>query len=136
MWGCGHGDLDKVYTALPILTGPSGKPVELVICCGDFEALRNEEDLACMECPTKYKMMHNFWEYYTGVKKAPVLTLFIGGNHEPMNHMQELAYGGWVAPNIFYLGSSGVLWFRGLRIAGMSGIYNERNYSKDRKSVV
>lgn len=30
--------------------------------------------------------------------------MFIGGNHEASNHLQELPYGGWVAPNIYYLG--------------------------------
>jgi hypothetical protein len=37
-------------------------------------------------------------------------------------------YGGWVAPNIFYLGYAGVVNFGGFRIAGLSGIYNERHY--------
>lgn len=45
-----------------------------------------------------------FPRYYSGEKKAPVLTIFIGGNHEASNHLQELPYGGWVAPNIYYLG--------------------------------
>lgn len=44
--------------------------------------------------------------YYSGEKKAPILTVFIGGNHEASNHLQELPYGGWVAPNIYYLGMS------------------------------
>lgn len=44
------------------------------------------------------------FRYYSGEKKAPILTVFIGGNHEASNHMQELPYGGWVAPNIYYLG--------------------------------
>ena len=48
--------------------------------------------------------MITFYKYYSGEKKAPVLTICIGGNHEASNHMQELPYGGWVAPNIFYLG--------------------------------
>lgn len=48
--------------------------------------------------------------YYSGEKKAPVLTVFIGGNHEASNHLQELPYGGWVAPNIYYLGMC--LWVR------------------------
>lgn len=47
--------------------------------------------------------------YYSGEKKAPVLTVFIGGNHEASNHLQELPYGGWVAPNIYYLGRLGRL---------------------------
>jgi len=42
--------------------------------------------------------------YYSGEKTAPVLTIFIGGNHEASNYLQELPYGGWVAPNIYYLG--------------------------------
>lgn len=44
------------------------------------------------------------FRYYSGEKKAPILTVFIGGNHEASNHLQELPYGGWVAPNIYYLG--------------------------------
>lgn len=44
------------------------------------------------------------FRYYSGEKKAPVLTIFIGGNHEASNHLQELPYGGWVAPNIYFLG--------------------------------
>jgi len=46
----------------------------------------------------------NNCRYYSGEKKAPVLTVFIGGNHEASNYLQELPYGGWVAPNIYYLG--------------------------------
>ena len=37
-------------------------------------------------------------------------------------------YGGWVCPNIYYLGHSGVIRFGGLRIAGISGIYNPHHY--------
>lgn len=37
---------------------------------------------------------------------APVLTIFIGGNHEASNYLQELPYGGWVAPNIYYMGEN------------------------------
>ena len=44
--------------------------------------------------------------------------------------MRELYYGGWVAPNIYFMGYSSVINFRGLRIAGMSGIYNGRNYRR------
>ena len=52
----------------------------------------------------------------------------VGGNHEAANHLWELHYGGWVAPNIYYLGAAGVVNFAGLRIAGLSGIYNPRHY--------
>jgi lariat debranching enzyme len=38
-------------------------------------------------------------------------------------------HGGWVAPNIYYLGIGGVVNFRGLRIAGWSGIYKDKDWS-------
>lgn len=37
-------------------------------------------------------------------------------------------YGGWVAPNIYFLGFAGVVKFGNIRIGGLSGIYNERHY--------
>lgn len=42
--------------------------------------------------------------YYKGEKEAPILTIFVGGNHEASNYLQELPYGGWVAPNIYFMG--------------------------------
>jgi lariat debranching enzyme len=35
--------------------------------------------------------------------------VFIGGNHEASNYMQELPYGGWVAKNIYYMGKTTTL---------------------------
>ena len=50
-------------------------------------------------------------QYYSGEKVAPVLTIFVGGNHEASNYLQELPYGGWVAPNIYYLGYAGRIFY-------------------------
>uniref|UniRef100_A0A2K6UIE3 Debranching RNA lariats 1 n=1 Tax=Saimiri boliviensis boliviensis TaxID=39432 RepID=A0A2K6UIE3_SAIBB len=102
--GCCHGELDKIYETLALAERRGPGPVDLLLCCGDFQAVRNEADLRCMAVPPKYRHMQTFYRYYSGEKKAPVLTLFIGGNHEASNHLQELPYGGWVAPNIYYLG--------------------------------
>ena len=54
----------------------------------------------------------------------------VGGNHEAANHLWELYHGGWVAPNITYLGAAGVVNFGGVRIAGLSGIFNPRHYKQ------
>jgi len=78
--------------------------------------------------PEKYHRLGDFAAYYSGTKRAPVLTVFIGGNHEASNYLHELFYGGWVAPNIYYLGCSGAITYRGLRIAGLSGIYKPYDY--------
>ena len=83
-----------------------------------------------MSVPQKFRALGDFHEYYSGARKAPYLTLFVGGNHEASSHLQELYYGGWVAPNIYYLGAANVVRFGGLRIAGMSGIWKGYNYNK------
>ena len=83
-----------------------------------------------MSVPVKYRQLGDFWEYYKGARLAPYLTIFVGGNHEASNYMTELYYGGWVAPNIYYMGAANVLQFGGLRIAGLSGIWKGPDFRK------
>jgi lariat debranching enzyme len=44
--------------------------------------------------------------------------------------MRELYYGGWAAPNIYYLGAANVLRVGPIRIAGLSGIWKGFDYRK------
>ncbi|EFN82906.1 Lariat debranching enzyme [Harpegnathos saltator] len=126
--GCTHGELDIIYETIQEIEKVDGRKIDLLICCGDFQATRNLSDLECMAVPDKYKDICTFYKYYSGEKEAPVLTIFIGGNHEASNHLQELPYGGWVAPNIYYLGYAGVIQVAGIRIAGLSGIYKSQDW--------
>ncbi|CUS13601.1 unnamed protein product [Tuber aestivum] len=127
--GCGHGTLNAIYDSIKRACKINRyPPVDLLIIGGDFQAVRNLRDLNVMSCPPKYRALGDFHEYYSGARKAPMLTIFVGGNHEASSHLWELFYGGWVAPNIYYMGAASVLNFRGLRIGGLSGIYNERHY--------
>jgi lariat debranching enzyme len=36
--------------------------------------------------------------------------------------------GGWLAPNVYYLGAAGCVSYKGLVIAGISGIYKSGDY--------
>ena len=83
-----------------------------------------------MSCPVKYRAIGDFHSYYSGINKAPYLTIFVGGNHEASSHLWELFYGGWVAPNIYYMGAANVVRLGGVRIAGMSGIWKGYNFNK------
>lgn len=83
-----------------------------------------------MSVPQKYRAIGDFHEYYSGARSAPYLTIFVGGNHEASNHLFELYYGGWVAPNIYYMGAANVIRCGPLRIAGFSGIWKGYDYRK------
>ncbi|KAF7594444.1 lariat debranching enzyme [Aspergillus hancockii] len=129
--GCGHGCLHDIYASVEHAAQLKGwDGVDLLIIGGDFQAVRNSYDMACMSVPQKYKELGDFHEYYSGRRKAPYLTIFIGGNHEAGNHLFELYYGGWVAPNIYYLGAANVIRCGPLRIGGISGIWKGYDYRK------
>ncbi|XP_052814351.1 lariat debranching enzyme-like [Mya arenaria] len=128
--GCCHGELDNIYETLQLLEQKNNIKVDLLLICGDFQSVRNKADMECMAVPSKYMQMNTFYKYYSGEKVAPVLTVFIGGNHEASNYLQELPYGGWVAPKIYYMGYANVVKFGGVRIGGMSGIYKGKDFNK------
>ncbi|KAL1885163.1 lariat debranching enzyme [Paecilomyces lecythidis] len=129
--GCGHGKLHDIYASVEEAAKLKGwDGVDLVIIGGDFQAVRNSYDLNGMSVPKKYRQIGDFHEYYSGTRTAPYLTIYVGGNHEAYNHQFELYYGGWVAPNIYYLGAANVLRCGPLRIAGISGIFKGYDYRR------
>ncbi|KAJ5371364.1 Lariat debranching enzyme [Penicillium cataractarum] len=129
--GCAHGGFDEIYTLLKARAEEKGwETIDLVIIGGDFQALRNANDAACISVPAKWKSMGDFYKYYGGEAVAPYLTIFCGGNHEASNYMYELYYGGWAAPNIYYLGAANIVRFGPLRISAMSGIWKGYDFRK------
>jgi len=136
--GCLHGELQKVYETIHEIEERENYKVDVLLCCGDFQATRNLADLKCMAVPDKFKEMGTFYKYYSGELKAPILTFVIGGNHEASNHMQELPFGGWLCPNIYFLGNCGVVDLVdktgevALTIGGLSGIFKGHDYLKGR----
>lgn len=126
--GCLHGELNKIYADIEQRQDPEDK-VQLLLVCGDFQSLRNENDFKCLAVPKKFQVLGDFHEYYHGKRKAPILTLFVGGNHEASNYLASLPFGGWIAHNIYYMGYVSVVKFGGLRIGGISGIYKKHDAS-------
>lgn len=88
--GCCHGELDNIYASISRTERTQGINVDLVIICGDFQAMRNPADLESFAAPPKYHEMGDFYKYYSGKKLAPYLTIVIGGNHEASNYLKEL----------------------------------------------
>lgn len=60
--GCCHGELDKIYETIAYLEKKEGVKVDLLLCCGDFQAVRNEGDMKCMAVPAKYRTMQTFYK--------------------------------------------------------------------------
>lgn len=136
--GCCHGELNRIYDACREHENCTGKKIDLLICCGDFQAMRTSSDLASMAAPRKYLHIGDFHEYWSSdpetsppKRVAPYLTVFVGGNHENSEWLAEEYYGGFLAPNIFYIGHCGVITVdNSICIAGLSGIYNSGSYNQ------
>lgn len=97
--------------------------------------MRYHDDLGSMAVPQKYLRLGDFSEYWSPnlddppPKVAPFLTIFVGGNHENSDWLAEESYGGFLAPNIYYLGHSGVVTVDGcVCLAGLSGIFKGGDY--------
>lgn len=126
--GCAHGQLRRIYESVNSL---KNKP-DILLILGDFQSLLTKYDFKTCAIPPKYAKLGDFHLYYTGQLKAPVLTVFIGGNHENMGQLTKLPYGGYVAENIYYMGACNVINFMGIKLGGISGIYNEYDHLHER----
>ena len=60
--GCSHGELDAIYTEVAAREARDNIKVELLLLCGDFQAMRNERDLRCMAVPDKYRQLGGFYK--------------------------------------------------------------------------
>jgi lariat debranching enzyme len=85
-----HGHLNMMYQELRQWEEANKGRIDIVLCCGDFQAMRTKIDLNDMACPDKYLKMGDFWEYFEKKKKAPYLTLVVGGNHESSKFLSDL----------------------------------------------
>eukprot|EP01028_Stygiella_incarcerata_P007699 TRINITY_DN32195_c0_g1_i1.p1 TRINITY_DN32195_c0_g1~~TRINITY_DN32195_c0_g1_i1.p1 ORF type:complete len:304 (-),score=64.74 TRINITY_DN32195_c0_g1_i1:449-1267(-) len=130
--GCLHGKLKDVYASVRRCSEEACRKVDFVVITGDFQAFRDEKDMDSAKIKPKYRDMGTFHEFFDGMEEAPVPTLCVGGNHESSAHFMEFPWGGWLAPNVYYMGFAGCVRFGPLRIGGVSGIFMERDYHRPR----
>lgn len=60
--GCAHGELEKIYETIAHVEEEQQIKVDLLICCGDFQSVRNVDDLECMAVPRKYRDICTFYK--------------------------------------------------------------------------
>ncbi len=104
---------------------PSG--CRFVLQVGDLEAHRHRDDLRSMYVPFKRKRLGQFGAYHRGEQSWPLPMYCIGGNHESYAHL--MTEGGELAPDIHFLGLAGVREIQGLRVAYLSGVYDQAYFA-------
>eukprot|EP00768_Dysnectes_brevis_P003460 gnl/Dysnectes_brevis/2469_a2952_1207.p1 GENE.gnl/Dysnectes_brevis/2469_a2952_1207~~gnl/Dysnectes_brevis/2469_a2952_1207.p1 ORF type:complete len:401 (-),score=88.92 gnl/Dysnectes_brevis/2469_a2952_1207:30-1232(-) len=134
--GCIHGSWEQLINEVNDLDDD----VSFVLCTGDLQMFRNLDDMASASIPQKYWSEGSFWKLYTQdkdhplVPKIPIIT--IAGNHESTSYLAEIPFGGWVAPNVYYMGHSSLLHIvhqgRMIKLGGISGIFHYHTYRKPR----
>lgn len=61
--GCAHGELDNIYNTIADMERSQGLKIDLLLCCGDFQAVRFKSDLECMAVPAKFRKLGTFYRY-------------------------------------------------------------------------
>ena len=127
-----HRRLDRAADLIRRVEAQSRRPVAFVLQVGDVEAHRNEQDLATMYAPFRDKRVGDFPKYARGDETFPCRMYFIGGNHESYGYLEQEPQGATLAPNLHYLGRVGMVTIEGLRVAYLTGCYDEEIYGRGR----
>jgi lariat debranching enzyme len=130
-----HGHIHATVKLLKKWQSIAKQEFDFVLQVGDFEPNRNEADLLTMAAPKKYKKLGDFPDYYHGKATFPWPIYFIGGNHEPYGFLDRSPNGAKIAENFYYLGRVGSKVIEGIKIVGLSGIYQESNFLISRPNV-
>lgn len=130
-----HGAHDKMCDAIRKWNFDNKKKIALAVCAGDFEPVRNETDMKSVAVSQKNFKMGDFHAYAKGEKEFPCRVIFIGGNNEPYNFLDQMPDGGKVAENCYYLGRVGVTEEFGLRLGYLTGIFAPKTYEPGRPDI-
>jgi hypothetical protein len=65
----------QIYASIRRIEQHTGQKVDLLICCGDFQAVRNKDDLQSMNVPSKYLTMVRRAAHQSGTRALVAATL-------------------------------------------------------------
>jgi hypothetical protein len=130
-----HGQMHAMVRLLQGIEKKLGRAIAFVLQVGDFEPHRTEDDLATMAAPQKYRKMGDFAAFHAGAAAFPWPVWFIGGNHEPYGFLERVPGGDEVAAGCRWWGRVGALELAGVRVVGLSGIYQEETYHRGRPPI-
>lgn len=130
-----HGNHDRMVEEVLGWMRRANSTIDLIVGVGDFEAFRDEHDMRCTTCPAKHMHLGDYPDYYHGKRAFPADVVFIGGNHEAYNWLDQMPSGGSVGPQCHYIGRVGVVERLGLRIGGLSGIFSAKAFHSGRPFV-
>lgn len=60
--GCAHGEIENIYNVIEFIEKENNLNIELLLCCGDFQATRNLQDLKSMAAPPKFRSLCTFYK--------------------------------------------------------------------------
>ncbi|HRI63879.1 MAG TPA: metallophosphoesterase [Polyangium sp.] len=130
-----HGRMHAMVRMLSGWEASTRQTLLFVLQVGDFEPIRHEDDLSSLAAPAKYRTIGEFPDFFNGRAVFPWPVYFIGGNHEPYGLLDTIPDGGQVIHNCTYIGRTGVIEIGGLRIAGLSGIFQADAFERRRPSL-
>lgn len=131
-----HGHMHLMVDLLKKWESRLAGKFAFVLQVGDFEPHRDEVDLLTMAAPQKYKKLGDFPNYFEEKFSFPWPIYFIGGNHEPYGFLDQTPNGIKVTNNCYYLGRVACQLIKGLKVSGLSGIYQENKFKSCRPPVV
>jgi hypothetical protein len=120
-----HGHHHRMVALVEQAAAGAGLRPDVVVQVGDFEPHRGPADVETMAAPARYRKLGDFPDFFEGRASFPWPVLFVGGNHEPYGFLDGLAAGAEIAPGCRWIGRAGLVEHRGLRVAGLSGVFRE-----------
>lgn len=122
-----HGNFQLAAALLQGWMEVHGQPLNACLQVGDLMPNRDAMDMEFSAAQEKkYRYPGDFARYWSGELRFPCPLLFIGGNHDPWNWLDETLTGGWLTDWLYYLGRATSTEHEGLNICALSGIYHPK----------